>query len=110
MRDFKLLKGYSKKLTHEMVTGVSWVPVELMGHESWSLERSIVIREWITDFYNGGCREEMIQNYFPEIDRTCIIMDWEVYLGPMGSNITATVRVCRTMGEYLEVTVTYVIE
>ena len=108
MRDFKLFRGFKKELGYEMMINVRWVPETLMGHESWSFERSSVMREWLSDFYYNGCREEDMIMYVPQIDRTCRVVEWNIRSDELDW-FRVTVWIMRSRGEYLEIDLTYAI-
>ena len=75
IKPFKFLSIKKPIFAYEITGKIIWVPVSLRRHEFWSTPRSNIIREWLSDcFYStepGGFDKI---KYFPQMDRTCEII------------------------------------
>ena len=70
MNQFKFLSKNKKAFTFEFTGRITWTPIGLMEHERWTYDRSVLIKEWLSDYWygihpNGFNRSK----YFPEFDR-----------------------------------------
>jgi hypothetical protein len=107
IRDFKFLTN-KKTFDFEITGRMTWVPLSFMGTETFDTQKSNLIKEWLSDYWYGvhpdGFNKE---KYFPEFDRTCEII--QSGLDTVGHQrvFTATIRIYRSLNQYMEVNLMY---
>jgi hypothetical protein len=108
MKPFKFLTTKKRVFHFEFSSGFYWFPGVLRDSEKWTSQKSDLIKGWLSEyFFDGQPNFEKIK-YFPEIDRSCEIiqtgLDSDSYQQRM---FTATVRICKSDNEYMEVDLQY---
>jgi len=108
MNQFKFLSKNKKSFTFEITGRMYWTPAGLMNYERWSNDRSVLIKEWLSDFFYGihpdGFNKE---KYFPEFDRTCEIITSGLDTYNHQRVFTVKIRIYRFVGEYMEIELMY---
>ena len=108
INDFKFLSKNKKVFTFEFTGRITWTPIRSMERERWSHEKSVLIKEWLSDYWygvhsNGFNREK----YFPEFDRTVEIIQTGVDTHANQRVFTAKLRIYRSIDEYMEIELMY---
>lgn len=108
MNQFKFLSKNKKAFTFEITGGMYWTPAGLMEHERWSHERSVLIKEWLSDLWYGFHPNGFDKTkYFPEFDRIVEIIQTGLDTYNHQRVFTAKIRICKYVGEYMEINLMY---
>ncbi len=108
MKDFKFFKDSKKMFRFEALTQINYYPECLIMYETWTREKSDLIKEWISDFYFSGTSGDYLSlKYFPEFDRTCQITEYGLITSDFEHKFTVTVIVYRSQHEYSKVYLEY---
>ena len=109
-KPFKFLDYKKPIFQYEITNHLEWFPASLHSYESWSGRYSEIIKEWLSEyFFNEGFNGEFqMEKYFPEIDRTCKIIQTGLDFTPFGEKLfTAIVQIKRDDACFLQVHVNY---
>lgn len=107
IKPFKFLTN-KKIFPFEMTGKISWTPLLLMNSEVWDTPRSNLIKEWLSDYFYGHDPNDFNnERYFPELDRTCKIIQTGLDTFRHQRVFTATVRICVSDNEFMEVELNY---
>lgn len=108
MRKFKFLSKNTPIFQYEIASSVTWVPSLDRVTEFYTLDRSNLIRQWLSEYFYGN---EMVEfnrvKYFPEIDRTCEIIQTGIDTHNLLRVFTAVVRIKRSEDCYLQLELKY---
>ena len=109
MNQFKFLSKNKKVFTFEFTGGMHWVPAGLMNYERWTNDRSVLIKEWLSDyFYNEHPNGFDIVKYFPQFDRFVRIIQTGLDTYNHQRVVTARIRIYREVyDEYMEIELMY---
>ena len=107
MKEFRFLRIPKKRFKFEKVTRFYWTPVSLMASEVWSPLMAQVIRNWLSEYCFGEQYTFSKCKYFPEIDRTCDIIQTGLDTVRNERIFTAIVQIHKSVGEYMEVHLEY---
>ena len=79
-----------------------------MEHERWTHERSVLIKEWLSDYWYG-IHPHGFDNakYFPEFDRHVKIIQTGLDTYNHQRVFTAKIRIYKHDGEYMEINLMY---
>jgi len=108
MNQFKFLNN-KKAFTFEFTGRITWTPIGLMEHERWTHERSVLIKEWLSDYWYG-IHPHGFDNakYFPEFDRHVKIIQTGLDTYNHQRVFTAKIRIYREVyDEYMEIELMY---
>lgn len=111
MRSFKFLSIKKPIFRFEITSEIRWTPANFMNHESWSQDKSELIKRWLSDI----CFQEINDRwsntkYFPEFDRTCRIIQLGLDTYSYERVFTAIVQIQKSEHEYMEVKLIYPID
>jgi len=108
METFKFLSKNRKLFTFEFTGRITWTPIELMECERWSHERSVLIKEWLSDLWYGFHPNGFDKaKYFPEFDRHVKIIQTGLDTYNHQRVFTARIRIYKHDGEYMEIELMY---
>ena len=105
MKEFKFLTRNKLTFPYEMTVQIQWVPAQLRRTEFWSTGRSNLIKGWLENHFEGIDNERT--KYFPEMDRTCRIIQTGIDTHRGQRVYTAKVWIMRHPNEYMEVDLKY---
>ena len=108
MNQFKFLNN-KKAFTFEFTGRITWTPIGLMEHERWTYDRSVLIKEWLSDYWYG-IHPHGFDNakYFPEFDRHVKIIQTGLDTYNHQRVFTAKIRIYREVyDEYMEIELMY---
>lgn len=106
MKPFKFLnKNKTTTFPYEMTGRIQWFPASLMNSESWNTNRSNLIKGWLEDFFDGMDHETV--KYFPDMDRTCRIIQTGLDTFRNQRVFTAKIWIMRHPNEYMEIDLSY---
>ena len=110
MKPFKFLSTKRPVFQYEILNDIQFYPQSLVVQEHWSLQRTELVKEWLSDCFFGSHPNGFDKTrYFPEIDRTCSIIqtgvDYSNYRGEQF--FTAIVQIMKSPAEYVEVNLQY---
>ena len=88
-----------------MTGHIQWVPAQLMNSESWTTDKSNLIKGWLENHFDGSDTDRI--KYFPEFDRTCQIIQTGLDSYRNQPVFTAKVWIMRHPNEYMEVDLKY---
>jgi hypothetical protein len=108
INDFKFLTKNKKAFTFEFTGRISWTPIGLMEYERWSHDRSVLIKEWLSDYcygiHPGGFNKI---KYFPEFDRTVEIIQTGLDTHVNQRVFTAKIRIYVMRYHYMDIELMY---
>ncbi len=108
MKSFKFFKDGKKMFRFEALTQINYYPESLIMYETWTGQKSDLIREWISDFYFDNFNEQYLNlKYFPEFDRTCQITEYGLVTSEFEHKFTVTVTIYISQYEYCKVNLEY---
>lgn len=108
INDFKFLSKNRKAFTFEFTGRISWTPIGLMEHERWTHDRSVLIKEWLSDLWYGAHPNGFDRaKYFPEFDRHVKIIQTGLDRYNQQRVFTAKIRIYKHDGEYMEINLMY---
>jgi hypothetical protein len=108
MNQFKFLSKNKKVFTFEITGRMYWRPAVLMDSERWSHERSVLIKEWLSDyFYNNHPNGFNLVKYFTEFDRYVRIIETGLDTYNHQRVFTAKINIYRDFYEYMEIELMY---
>ena len=108
MNSFKFLNNGKRVFQFELMTSFDFVPYSFTNYECWTVDKSNLIKEWLSDFYFSGMNSDFgFEKYFPEFDRTFEILEYGVVTSEGEPKFTSKVRIYRRENEYMEVDLQY---
>lgn len=112
MKPFKFLTNKKPLFGFEMVTQINYSPESLRSGETWSLDRSTLIKEWLSEYFFGSHPNGFDRiKYFPEMDRTCEIIQTGLDSTPFHQRLfTAIIQIKRSNLHFMEVHLYYPID
>jgi hypothetical protein len=107
MKPFKFLSNKKPLFSYEITNRIQFVPESLRTRESWSTNRSELVKNWISDFYFGIHPDGFeTTKYFPEIDRVLELVSAELNMETNLLNVTVQIKISNE--EYLELDLSYI--
>ena len=109
MNQFKFLSKNKKAFTFEFTAGMHWSPAVLMNYERWSHDRSVLIKEWLSEYFYGTHPNgfDMVK-YFREFDRNVKILQTGLDTYNHQRVFTAKIRIYKDdFHEYMEIELMY---
>lgn len=109
IKDFKFLSTKRPVFQFEILNNIQFYPQTLVVQEHWSLQRTALVKEWLSDFFFGTHPDGFTKTrYFPEIDRTCRIIQTGIeYSGYREQFFTAIIQIMISPAEFVEVNLQY---
>ena len=110
MREFKFLSTKRPVFQFEVLNNIQFYPQTLVVQEHWSLQRTELVKEWLSDCFFGTHSNGFDKTrYFPEIDRTCMIIQTGIDYSGFGGEqfFTAIVQIIKSPAEYVVVNLQY---
>jgi len=108
IKEFKFLSKNREAFTFEFTGRISWTPIEMIQHERWSNDRSVLIKEWLSDYWYGVHPDGFDKRkYFPEFDRIVEIMQTGLNTYNHQRVFTATIRIYSFRNEYMQIELMY---
>ena len=108
MNQFKFLSKNKKVFTFEITGRMYWTPAGLMEHERWTHDRSVLIKEWLSDYFYCTRTDVFDKTkYFPEFDRIVEIIQTGLDTINHQRVFTVKIRIYRFVGEYMEIELMY---
>ena len=105
MNRFKFLSKNRLTFPYEMTGHIHWVPSYLRNSEFWSPSRSDLIKGWLESHFEGDDID--VVKYFPEMDRTCRIIQTGIDTHRNLKVYTAKVWIMKSDEEYMEIDLKY---
>ena len=109
IKAFKFLSTKRPVFQFEVLNNIQFYPQTLVVHEHWSLQRTELVKEWLSDCFFGTHPNGFDKTrYFPEIDRTCMIIQTGIdYSGYREQFFTAIIQIVKSPTEYVVVNLQY---
>jgi len=109
MKSFKFLTHKRPVFQFEVLRKIQYHPTTLIHNETWSLERTLAIKYWLSDYFFGTHPNGFDKTkYFPQLDRTCRIIQTGLdYTEYHEHFFSAIIEIRKSHHEYMEVELHY---